>query len=881
MSVVPSLRQSVLTARDRLAREWHRAKRQHEIGSIATDVCNALADLLDTVVLDLLEAALVDLRQDGPHGLLRHIALVPHGGYGRRDVAPYSDLDLMLLHDPQVRDRVEPLAKRLLTDVFDAGLSFGHSVRTPTEACQLAWSDPTIFTSLAEARYLAGSVSLYMKFAQRFRRGAQRRFRSLYSATVKSREEERFQYGQTVYLLEPNVKRNAGGLRDLQLLRWIGFTRYGTTDPDELLQRGALSATDHRRLHEAHQFLLRLRNELHFGAGKAHDVLDRHEQLRIAMLEGYPGAAGLLPVEQFMREYFHHTGEVQNIVDFFVARTRPRELAGSVLARIVGHKVEGDFYVGQRHIRATRRGRRKLRGNLEQVLRLMDLANLYGINIDHGTWEAIRGDMIAHPEAELTPEAIRRFLSLMSQPKRLGELLRRLHELRVLEKIVPGMGHARCLLQFNQYHKFTVDEHAFRAVEAATEYLSDPGPVGEAYRSIRQKRTLHLALLLHDLGKGYPEDHCEVGAKLAERAAQIYDLPPHEADTLRLLVYRHMLMNQLAFRRDTHDESVLLQFAVDVGSPDVLTMLFVHTCADLSAVGPGVLNDWKTGILTDLYQRTLQRLTGDSATRDARQHADECRRRAKLLVRGDPDADWFAEQIDLSPVAYLEDRSHKDVVEQLRRLRRLNRTEAIAWARYLSERQVVEFTVGTYEDAVPGIFHRLTGVLTSQGCSILSAEIHTLADNLVLDRFYVEDTDYTGPPPAERLDGIRQKLVRAVEQPTDEPPVFRRIWQTRQSRTQTQLSVQPTRVRVDNATSDRYTILDVFAHDQMGLLYAITRTLFELGLSVSVAKIGTFVDQVVDVFYVTDAAGGKVKDPQRLQEVERRLLAAIDNLARQ
>jgi [protein-PII] uridylyltransferase len=183
----------------------------HEVGLPCTDVCAGIADTLDAIVLDVFEAALADLAEDQARGLLRRIALVPHGGYGRRDVAPFSDLDLMLLYEPQVRRRVEPLAKRLLMDIFDAGLSFGHSVRTPSEACRLAWSDPTIFTSLVESRYLAGSAGLFLRFFQRFRGGARRRLRSLHAAVVRSRDEERYQYGQTAYLLEPNVKRSVGG----------------------------------------------------------------------------------------------------------------------------------------------------------------------------------------------------------------------------------------------------------------------------------------------------------------------------------------------------------------------------------------------------------------------------------------------------------------------------------------------------------------------------------------------------------------------------------------------------------------------------------------------------------------------------------------------
>jgi [protein-PII] uridylyltransferase len=246
----------------------------------------------------------------------------------------------------------------------------------------------------------------------------------------------------------------------------------------------------------------------------------------------------------------------------------------------------------------------------------------------------------------------------------------------------------------------------------------------------------------------------------------------------------------------------------------------------------------------------------------------------------DPDADWFVQQIEQLPVTYLVEAAPRETERQLRQLRQLGRSEAIAWGRYREDRRVVEYTVGTYEDAVPGIFHRLTGVLSSKGCSILSAQIHTLADQLVLDRFYVEDGDFAGAPPPERLDDIRRKLVAAVEQPTENPPAFRQVWQSVQRRRQTQLSTQPTRVQVDNTTSEHATILDVFTHDRRGLLYVITRTLFELGLSVDVAKIDTFLDQVVDVFYVTDLAGAKIEDDARLEEIRRGLLTRIEELER-
>ncbi len=601
------LRPSVVQAKQRLTEVREKLHRQHASGTPGIQVCNLMTDLLDSVVLDVYRSALSDLGEEGESKLGGAVSLVAHGGYGRRDAAPFSDIDVMLLCDPTVAGRVQPLARRLLADLGDTRLQVGFSVRTPLEACNLAGSDPTIFTTLAEARYLAGNEGLLERFQSRFRRLARRSWRSLVHQIDGARRSERRQFGETVYLLEPNIKRSRGALRDLQLIRWIGFARYGERDNDSLFRLGVITQTDRRVLRKALEFLLRLRNEMHFSAGRTYDVLYRHDQQRIAELYGYQGEEGMLPVEQFMRDYFLHTGGVRNVMANFLAGARPRTFA-STFEPLISRREGRRYRVGPVHIRATREGLANLKGNLEEVLQLMALANHSQTRIEQRTWESIREDMLAQPVEELTPGAAAKFLELIARPGRLGEQLRRLHELRVLEKIIPGMAHARGLLQFNQYHKFTVDEHCLRAVEAATEFLHDDGLLGTLYLNLMQIRTLHLALLLHDLGKGYPEDHSQVGKRLAAETAQRLGLPAREAETLEFLVEKHLRMFHLATRRDPNDEEQVVRFAVEVGSPDVLQMLYVLTCADLASVGPGVLNSWKQEMLTDLFHHAMQHL---------------------------------------------------------------------------------------------------------------------------------------------------------------------------------------------------------------------------------------------------------------------------------
>jgi [protein-PII] uridylyltransferase len=865
---VPRLRSHVVAAKERLAEGYERLKTRHAAGAPSAAVCAEIAELRDEVLLGFYRAALEALPAEEAALLERNVAIVVHSGHGRRDVAPYSDVDLMILHAPGSASLVGPLAERMLCDVFDTGMILGHSVRTQQEACQLSNQDATISSSLMESRLLAGSPELFHDFFDRFCRQVRRRATAMLSALEESRLEERAKFGQTVYLLEPNVKRSPGGLREMHLLRWIGMVRYGLRRPEDLHAEGILSDDDFAQLQAAVDFLLSLRNELHFHAGKPGDVLDRAEQLRIAELRGYEKAAGLLPVEQFMRDYFRHTEGLSHLVARFMATARALRGRDVFWAAVLGHRVPGGFLVGPKQIVATRYGLRRLRHNLTAIMELVVMANLYQKPIARETWEAIRGDVATLPE-ELPAEAIGHFLSLLSNAGRLGDLLRELHQVRLLERFIPAFAHARGLLQFNQYHKYTVDEHSFRTVDEATALISDAGPLGRVYRTIPDKTILHLALLIHDLGKGHPGDHCEVGRQIAGDIARRLGLAGRDTETLEFLVHKHLLMNHLAFRRDTSDEQLLIRFAADVGSPELLRMLFVVTACDLGAVGPGAWTGWKAEVVTEMYHRAMQHLAGESPS-TSREEYLEGRRDALRAVLGNRRDPWYERHLAALPVSYLIGADPEEIADDLRLLRGLHPGEVDTKGRYQPDTKTIRFTIGTSEDVAPGIFHKLTGALSSQGLEILSAQINTLADRLVLDRFWVYDPDFVGQPPADRIAQIEQKLVESLK-PESQPPSFRRTWTVGGSTVPT-AAAKPARVRVDNSTSDHYSIIDVFAFDRRGLLYAIARTLFELGLSVWRAKIGTYLDQVVDVFYVTDQEGGKVEDPARLDEIRRRLL---------
>jgi [protein-PII] uridylyltransferase len=872
MSVPAGFHPAVARAAESLASLRERIASQHAAGAPGVQTCGLATDLFDAIVLDVWRAILADLPPADARMVESRVAVVAHGGYGRREMAPWSDVDLMLLHDAETAPAVAAAAKRLLQDLFDAGLDVGQSVRTVGEAGRLAAADATILSSLLDCRLLVGNAGLSDRLAARLRALVRRAPRRVAERLIEARREENAKFGQTVSLLEPNVKRSPGGLRDIQLVRWLGQVYWGESSLEDLARLGAIPRQDAAALRDAKEFLMRLRNDLHLGAGKCVDDLTRDEQLRIAAARGIESQAGLLGVERFMREYFLHTKQVAHVVDnVLLGIRRPHPVRGW-FGRLLGHRVDGLFRVGPLAVGALPGRLARIADDLPSIIRLLELSMLYGMPVDHGTWEAVRAG-VERLDRTIDARTKERFLALFSQPGRLAEPLRRLHEVGLLERVIPQFEHARHLLQFNNYHKYTVDEHCIAAVERAVGFADDPGWLGSVWRQLKRKRTVLLALLVHDLGKGFVEDHSEVGARIARDVAASLGLPADEAEIVEFLVLKHLAMAHLAFRRDVGDDSLVVRFARDVGSPEVLRMLAVLTAADVAAVGPGTWTQWKADLLGDLYYRTLGYLDGESPS----VRADRNRRTLEaLLADFDPEDAVVRLSRDL-PLSYLHATDAAQIVGELRQLSRLPRDGVFVGTRWEPATSTVAITVGTREDVAPGVFHRLTGAVTSQRLEILAADIHTLDGRgsvgpLVIDHFVVQDPDFAGEPPGERMAEIAGAIRASLK--GDHVPSFARRWNPFAPRPNP-ATLSPPRVLFDNESSEQSTILEVFAHDSAGLLYAIAKTIFEAGLSVRAAKIGTTLDQVVDAFHLTDQDGKKIVDPERLAALRR----AIERVA--
>ncbi|MEX0726393.1 MAG: [protein-PII] uridylyltransferase [Planctomycetaceae bacterium] len=887
--------------RQRLLHLHSRIEQQRDAGASGSAIARFQSETIERLIGDIIEAAVSELSPLDQTTLRNGTAVLAIAGLGRGELAPYSDIDLLFLYQRQAEPLFHEISAVIVRNMWDSGLKLGHSVRTVTDALQMAKAEPTFATALVEMRRLWGDGEVFDQLRRRFKRQVTRERQSAFVADcIHARKLDFGPHGTTVTQLEPDIKRSPGGLRDLHLIRWLGFASFGTPDWNQFPPNGIISRADVETMADAHDFLTKLRIELHLAAGKSQDVFTREEQLRISQEWGIEATSGLRPVERLMQKYFRHSTAVSGMARRFTDALRKPSLWQRLVDRLCTHRVNGQLRISPNEINLVPRHKSRVLGSIEEILRLYHTIGLYGIPPSRQLELDIKHKMPAL-NARMSAEAARLVLAIFGLRSSLGMVLRSMYETGLLEVCLPEMAHARCLLQFNQYHHYTVDEHTLRAVEAVTSLLQDQGPLGIAYRQIDDSAILHLAVFLHDLGKGYPDDHSEVGRQLAEDVAERLGLSAARREILVFLVHQHLLMTHLAFRRDIHDEEVLLGFSHDVGSPQVLRMLYVLSAADLQAVGPGVWNGWKGELLNDLFESSLELLSGEEhPERVAHRLADVKQRvlAAALSAATIPAETTAVPPLELAAIEedalsrirkrletfspqYLLTTPVERIVADMDVLRKLTDGDVDVESRFDPETQVVEYRVITHERVAPGCFHKIAGALTANYLEILSAHITTTTDGFIIDRFRVLDHDYAGTIPADRLNSISSMLQQMLNKPDALTEMFQRRQRFGHQLFLPLLSDQPVRVVIDNGSSHRCTIIDVFAHDRLGLLYTLSRSIYELGLSVVLAKIATHLDQVVDVFYITDMQNRKITDEARLNAIRETLEQNLSEFDRQ
>jgi len=832
----------------------------HDEGAGGRVVVRAWSRLVAKGVVALFDA--VHQEAASPPG----IALAGIGGFGRLDLAPFSDVDLLVVHDPSAQEDVQRIAEPFFTALWDARLEVGASVRTPEECAERAAADHTIRTALLDCRYLAGDREVYQALEDKVLRNlGDAQVDDLVSAKVDEMRKRRERFGGTVHLLEPNVKQSPGGLRDLQAALWMARARFKAAGLSDLLARGVLPGREVEELSKARDFLWRVRNQLHHLAGRKEDHLTFHLQEQVATALGYRDREGEgLAVEQFMRDYYLAASRLRRLADELAERCAPaREPDGPPETWQVSPGLK--VWDG----RVTLEGREALRSDPSLFVRLFTTAERLGLEVYGYARDLIRDEAAQlDPAVRSDPAVCAALVEAFSKPGR-ADWLRAMHREGVLGALVPEFGRITAKHQHDVYHVYTVDTHSIMAVQKlasllAGDLIEEEPELSLAAREVPRLLGLVLGVLFHDAGKGLGGDHSVKGAELVRAVCARLGVPERDAADAEFLVREHLAMSHVSQRRDLSDPELIEEFARRMQTRDRLDMLYVLTFVDVSSVGPGTWTAWKGKLLGELHQKTAASLEGRGT-----EAGERSAQREALLSRGvqAERADAFLARM---PRRYLSFADPKDALRSMRVLE-LGRTRPLATA-VRDQGDETVLTLATRDR--PGLLADLTGVLSAHRIDVLKADVFSTTDGMALDVFSLRGPR-GGRVERGRWRAARRDLQRVLAGEIDAEALMAKMLRP-SGLPPRHVPPVPSKVKVDNRAARDFTVIDVFATDRRGLLRAITAALRKGGLSISVARIATEGNRAIDSFYVRDAEGRKLTDPSRLAEVEALVLGAVE-----
>ncbi|MEM6387792.1 MAG: [protein-PII] uridylyltransferase [Pseudomonadota bacterium] len=842
----------------------------------ARDGVRAYCTLTDGIVEVVFRVATTFLHPNPTPTEGERIAVLAVGGYGRGEMAPHSDVDLLFLMPWKTTPWAESMIESMLYIFWDLHLKVGHATRSVKDCIRLGREDYTIRTALLEHRFLIGSESTANVLNEKLTTDL---FRNTASEFIEAKLAERAtrhrKQGGQRYLVEPNVKEGKGGLRDLQTLFWIGKYLYGVDDAAELVSLGLFRQEEFDRFLAAETFLMAVRNHLHLASGRAMDQLTFDLQVEIANRLGYVDKGGRRAVEHFMQDYFRHATAVGEVTRIFLTA-----LEASHVKKVPS-------------ITALFRRRRTVKPAYELRQNRLDIAKPEvffqdPLNILRLFEEGLRTGYLIHPDAmrlvtanlnliddslRVSPEANRIFLDLLLKHGNPERGLRRMNELGVLSAFMPEFAPIVAMMQFNMYHHYTVDEHTIQCISTLAqierEELVEPLPI--ASRILKEgvnRRVLYIALMLHDIGKGQDEDHSVLGARIARKVAPRLGLRKAEVETVEWLVRYHLLMSDMAQKRDLSDPRTVRDFAKAVKNKERLDLLTVLTVCDIRGVGPGTWNNWKAELLRSLYRATATALEHglEAVNREGREKEAKKALRAAL-------SDWETAALRTETARhygpYWQGIPTATHVVFANLLKDITDTDIRLDLKPDEDRDATRVCFALADH--PGIFSRLTGALALVGANVVDARTFTSSDGYATAVFWVQDGD-GHPYEAARLPRLKSTIEKTLR--GEVLPRVSLVDRDRLKKREQAFKV-PTSISFDNDGSDIFTIIEVDTRDRAGLLYDLARALSEANVIVNSAVIATYGEQVVDTFYVKDMFGLKFHAKSKQRMLEQKLRNAI------
>ncbi|MDE2166201.1 MAG: [protein-PII] uridylyltransferase [Alphaproteobacteria bacterium] len=876
----PPPQQLVAFLKEALAAGRAEIRQRFDEDGSGVDAAHALSFLMDQLIRVLYDFTVGHVYPAANPTAGERMALVAVGGYGRGELAPFSDIDLLFLLPYKATPHTEQVVEYMLYALWDLGLKVGQSTRSIAETIAQAKADLTIRTAILEARYVWGDQQIFDEMKAAFDTEIVKGNAAAYVRDkLAERNDRHHRLGDSRYVVEPNVKEGKGGLRDLHTLFWIAKFAYRVDDVSKLVALQVFSEEEAARFARAQSFLWTVRCHLHFLAGRAEDRLTFDYQAEIGRRMGYTDHAGSRGVERFMKHYFLVAKDVGDLTRIICAVLESEHKARPLLAwrpwGVGRKKLEGFVVEGGR---IDVEGEDAFRRHRLDLLRLFHVAEEHDLDIHPHALRLITHNLrLIDNHLRVDPEANRLFMEILTSRKDPEVALRRLNEAGVFGRFVPDFGRVVAQMQYDMYHIHTVDEHTIFAIGILAKIekglLKDELPLATSLVptiDAASRSALYLAVLCHDIAKGRGGDHSILGEEVAQKLGPRLGLSAEETETVAWLVRWHLLMSATAFKRDIDDPKTISDFVDRVQSPERLKLLLMLTVVDIRAVGPKVWNGWKAALLRELYHRAADLMAGGLVEG----HLERISRAQEDVVKLLPDfsRDEIESFVAKGYPFYWLSFEPEAMARHARLIREAERSgkPLTVEARVDPQRAVTEVTVYTADHA--GLFSRIAGALALAGANIVDAKILTMQNGMALDTFTVQDQiggAFDKPERLNRLEatleGVLSGAIKAhveLARPPAIPPRTRTL-------------ALPPRVIINNTASATHTVIEVNGRDRAGLLFQVTRALTALNLQISSAKISTYGEKVVDVFYVKDLFGHKIEDEARLKIIREGVLAAL------
>jgi [protein-PII] uridylyltransferase len=837
-------------------------ERRHRAGGSGLEISRACSAGVETVVQHLHDslAAWMGAR------LRRAPAVIALGGFGRRDLAPKSDVDLLFLWDKKPGPAGTSFAGYLVRMLWDAGLELGSSVRTAAELRKALERDTDLKTAVLDGRWICGDESMKETLQSIKTDMRERESGELLAAKLDEARRRWKKFGWSYHLIEPNVKESPGGLRDHQMIRWVGMVLPWDGTLEGLYRLAIIDRQEINDIRRAYDFLLRTRAELHFLMGSNWNVLTLDLQRAAAKGLGYVDGGGLLAVERFMRDYYSMTRAVFTLLERFLEETTGEgnlRLIDGSLYRRVGTKGLGqlDLHLGRERMKddplfpfkeQLRTGKRfspQMERRLRNVFRPARLPK--------GSIERMR----------------RSFIELLEMPGRKAPIIRSMHELGALTHLFPPFEKLTCLKKYDLYHQYTADEHTLQAIANLEEFeCCEGGLLTRIYDEVAERTELLLATLLHDIGKPSVRGHAQSGARMAESLLRAFPIPASSRSLVAFLVRNHLLLSHFSQRRDMEDRDTGLQFVKIVKNHRNLKLLYLLTCADLMATGPSVWTGWKENLLEDLYFKA-SRMLADTSQSGAFFAKMIEKRHEKMIDLCETDEERAAMEVHLAslPDRYALVVTPARAKAHLAMVARIKSRGVIVEIRRLQHS--IELTMCTRDR--PFRLSQLCGVITINDLNILGAFAFTRKDGIVIDLFHLTGVDGRLAVPSEMAKKLERDFAAVLAGEIDLGKAYaahveRWKWRTPKG------GRVPTVVEFENELSRESTIIDLSARDRPGLLFRVTRVLSGEGLDIQSAQISTRGETAADSFYVKTSDGKKLGDAARMRTIRQRLKTELD-----